>query len=139
MTLARFIEAQERAYDDALRELAEGRKRSHWMWFIFPQIAGLGRSETARFYAIADRAEARAYLHHPLLGSRLIEASVTVARWAGRRSAEAILGPVDALKLASSMTLFEAVADDPAPFAAVIDGLYAGRRDARTLALLPSA
>lgn len=136
MTLDRFIEAQAGVFDEVLRELAEGHKRSHWMWFVFPQIAGLGRSDTARFYAIVDRAEARAYLDHPLLGKRLREASTTMARWAGQRSAEAILGPVDALKLASSMTLFEAVADDPAPFAAVLDAFYGGQRDARTLALL---
>lgn len=137
--LERFVEAQSGIYAAALRELLDGAKRSHWMWFVFPQIAGLGRSETARYYAIADRDEARGYLAHPVLGPRLVEASAALTRWSGRRSAEAILGSIDALKLASSMTLFEGVSDDPAPFAAILDGFYAGTRDTRTLALLASA
>jgi len=106
------------------------------MWFVFPQIAGLGRSPTAQFYAIADRTEAQAYARHPVLGPRLRECTEAVLGWAGRRSAEAILGPVDALKLRSSMTLFEACADDPAPFAAVLEAFYGGERDAATLARL---
>lgn len=137
--LDRFVAAQRDAYPIALAELRAGAKRSHWMWFVFPQIAGLGRSETGRFYAIRDSAEARAYLAHPLLGVRLREATAAVLAHAGTRSAEAMLGTVDALKLASSMTLFEAVADDAgaaAPFAACLDAFYAGRRDAATLARL---
>lgn len=137
--LERFVDAQAGVYGSALRELTDGAKRGHWMWFVFPQIAGLGRSDTARYYAIADPDEARAYLAHPVLGPRLFEASAAMAQWAGRRSAEAILGSIDALKLASSMTLFEANSEDPAPFAAVLDGFYAGTRDTRTLALLASA
>jgi uncharacterized protein (DUF1810 family) len=133
--LERFVAAQEGVYPRALAELSQGRKASHWMWFVFPQIAGLGRSATARFYAIGSAAEARAYLAHPLLGPRLraCAEAVLVHR---DRGAEAILGAVDALKLRSSMTLFEAAAEDPAPFAAVLDGFFAGERDAATLGLL---
>ena len=103
------------------------------MWFVFPQIAGLGRSSTAQFYALADRAEAVGYSRHPLLGPRLAECTDAMLGWAGRRRAERILGVVDALKFRSSMTLFEACAQDPAPFAAALDALYAGERDAATL------
>jgi uncharacterized protein (DUF1810 family) len=106
------------------------------MWFVFPQLAGLGRSPTAQFYAIADRAEATAYSRHPLLGPRLRECTEAMLGWAGRRSAEDILGPVDALKFRSSLTLLEACADDPAPFAAALEAFYAGERDAATLSLL---
>ncbi len=131
MTLARFSEAQAGAYDRALAELRAGRKASHWMWFVFPQIAGLGRSDTARFYAIADGDEARAYLAHPLLGPRLVEATRAIIAASG--SAEAILGPVDAVKLRSSMTLFEAAATDPEPFRAALDRFFGGERDPETL------
>jgi uncharacterized protein (DUF1810 family) len=103
------------------------------MWFVFPQIAGLGRSPTARFYAIADRAEAVAYSRHAVLGPRLRECTEAMLGWAGRRSAERILGPDDALKFRSSMTLFEACADDPAPFAAALEAFYGGERDSATL------
>lgn len=113
-----------------------GAKHSHWMWFVFPQIAGLGRSPTARLYAIAGLAEARAYLAHPVLGSRLLECTEAMLGWAGRRSAEAILGSIDALKFKSSMTLFEAAAEEPARFAAALDAFCAGERDAATLARL---
>ena len=105
------------------------------MWFVFPQIAGLGSSPTARFYAIASADEARAYLDHPLLGRRLRECMTALLGHRGS-SAEAMLGPVDAMKLRSSMTLFEAVASDPAPYAAVLEALYAGDRDQMTLPLL---
>jgi uncharacterized protein (DUF1810 family) len=103
------------------------------MWFVFPQIAGLGRSATAQFYAIAGRAEAEAYGRHAVLGPRLRECTDAMLGWAGRRSAEQILGPVDALKFRSSLTLFEACAADPAPFAAALEAFYAGKRDAATL------
>jgi len=106
------------------------------MWFVFPQIAGLGRSATARFYALADIEEARAYLAHPALAPRLGECTEAMLDWAGRRSAEAILGAVDALKFRSSMTLFEAAAAQPERFARAIDGFYAGEREAPTLARL---
>ncbi len=110
MDLSRFIDAQADTWPIALAELTAGRKRSHWMWWIFPQITGLGRSETARHYAIDSAAEARAYLAHPLLGSRLIEATQTAISAPG--SAETIFGNVDAMKLRSSLTLFAAVAGD---------------------------
>jgi uncharacterized protein (DUF1810 family) len=131
MTLERFVEAQAGAYDRALGELRAGRKASHWMWFIFPQIAGLGRSGTARFYAVADLGEARAYLAHPLLGPRLVGATRMIIAAPG--SAEAILGPVDAVKLRSSMTLFEAAATNPEPFRVALDRFFGGERDPETL------
>jgi uncharacterized protein (DUF1810 family) len=106
------------------------------MWFIFPQIAGLGRTSTSQFYAIADRAEAEAYDRDELLGMRLRECTQTMLGWAGKREAEAILGSIDVLKFKSSMTLFEACSGDPAPFAAALDGFFAGERDAATLSLL---
>ena len=130
--LDRFVAAQDGVYADALGELRRGRKTSHWMWFVFPQIAGLGHSATARFYAIGHIGEARAYLAHPLLGPRLAECVDALLAHRGQ-TAEAILGPVDAMKLKSSMTLFAAVAADPAPFAAVLDAFFAGARDPATL------
>ena len=130
----RFVTAQAQLYDRALAELRHGRKTSHWMWFVFPQIAGLGRSDTARFYAIRNAAEARAYLAHPLLGPRLIAATDAVVAAPG--DAETILGGIDAIKLRSSMTLFATVADDPAPFVAALDRFFGGERDAATMALV---
>jgi uncharacterized protein (DUF1810 family) len=132
--LARFVEAQTSIYSNAIAELRRGRKQSHWMWFVFPQIAGLGRSPTAQFYAIRDAAEARAYLAHPVLGPRLHEALAIVMAAPG--SAEAIFGAIDAMKLRSSLTLFAAVADDPAPFRAGLDRFFGGRADDATLARL---
>ncbi len=119
-------------YHEVLGELRQGRKTGHWMWFVFPQIAGLGYSATARFYAIGDIGEARAYLAHPLLGPRLVECVDALLSHRGQ-TAEAILGPVDAMKLRSSMTLFVAAAADPAPFVAVLDAFFAGARDPATL------
>lgn len=130
--LDRFVEAQAGVWAQALAELKAGRKTSHWMWFVFPQIAGLGRSETARFYAISDVTEARAYLAHPLLGARLREAAAALLAHRGR-SAEAVLGGIDAIKLRSSMTLFEAVAPDEPVFAAVLDAFFSGQRDPETV------
>ena len=132
--LQRFVDAQAGIYPQALAELRRGRKTSHWMWFVFPQLAGLGHSAMARRYAIADLAEARAYLAHPLLGPRLIEASGVVGSAPGV-SAEAIMGGIDALKLRSSMTLFAIAADQPAPFEAVLARFFAGARDAKTVRL----
>ena len=106
------------------------------MWFVFPQIAGLGRTSTAQYYAIADRAEAEAYDRHPLLGPRMLECTEAMMAWAGKRDAETILGPIDALKFRSSMTLFEACGADPAPFAAALGAFYGGERDTLTLELL---
>lgn len=134
--LQRFVSAQEGTYPQALEEVRAGHKCSHWMWFVFPQLAGLGRSPTAQFYGIHGRAEATAYLAHPLLGARLQEITAAMLDWAGRRSATAILGPVDALKFRSAMTLFEAVADGPAPFGQALDGFCDGERDPLTLRML---
>ena len=103
------------------------------MWFVFPQIAGLGRSATAEFYAIRGLDEAVAYARHEVLGARLRECTEAMLGWAGERSAERILGPVDALKFRSSMTLFEACSDEPAQFAAALEAFYSGERDAATL------
>jgi uncharacterized protein (DUF1810 family) len=133
--LGRFIEAQVLAWPTALAELKAGRKQSHWMWFIFPQIAGLGHSPMAVHYAIANAQEARAYLADPVLGTRLREGVAAMLAHRGK-TAEAVLGGVDALKFRSSLTLFEAVADDPTLFAEALEAFYGGGRDARTLELL---
>ena len=133
--LSRFVEAQTLAWPIALAELKAGRKQSHWMWFIFPQIAGLGTSSMAIHYAIRSADEARAYLADPLLGGRLREGVTALLAHRGA-SAGAILGGVDALKFRSSLTLFEAVADDIAPFADALEAFYEGSRDGKTLELL---
>jgi len=133
--LQRFIDAQEGVYESALAELCAGQKRSHWMWFIFPQLAGLGRSPTAHYYAIASLDQARAYLAHPLLGPRLRECVEAILPWSKQRSAEQILGPIDAQKLTSSLTLFDQVERNTL-FAAGLAAFYGASRDERTLALL---
>lgn len=133
--LARFIAAQNGVYPRALAELKRGRKDSHWMWFVFPQAAGLGLSDMSRRYAIHSWEEARAYLAHPVLGARLRE-SVDAVLAHGDRTAEQMFGGVDAAKLRSSMTLFEHASLDEPPFGAVLDGLFAGQRDEQTLRLL---
>ena len=130
--LDRFVIAQHPVYPQVLAELRVGAKRSHWMWFIFPQLAGLGRSATAQFYAIRDLGEARDYLAHETLGPRLGDCTEAVLGWSGRKSAEAIFGPIDALEFASSMTLFE-MAGGSETFALALDGFYGGKRDAATL------
>ena len=134
--IERFRAAQDGIYPVALAELKAGAKRSHWMWFIFPQIAGLGHSPTAQFYAIADRHEAEAYLADGVLGLRLSECTEAMLQWAGRRSAEAILGPVDMLKFRSSMTLFAAVAGGAGQFAEALDSFFDGKRDEATIEAL---
>jgi len=133
--LARFTEAQARNYHDALSEIRNGRKRTHWMWYIFPQIQGLGLSETARFYAIKNRREAEEYAAHPVLGPRLLEISAALL---GLKSndAHAILGSPDDMKLQSSMTLFAALPAAPAVFQQVLDKFYGGAQDEKTLRLL---
>ena len=125
--LQRFVDAQDSGgtYDQAVAELRRGRKVSHWMWFVFPQIAGLGRSSTAQAYAIADLAEARAYLAHPVLGPRLLECSRLVADHADR-SAEQIFGGIDAMKLRSSMTLLAQAAPDEPVFGEVLEAFFDG-------------
>ena len=135
--LVRFVDAQAAVYDDALAEIRVGRKRTHWMWFIFPQIAGLGFSEISRHFAIRDRAEASAYLAHPVLGSRLRECAEATLEVKGR-SAEEIFGGVDALKLRSSATLFAAVSPDRSVFHRLLDRYFAGRVDEKTTQLLGS-
>lgn len=133
--LARFVAAQEDSWDAAIGELRRGRKTTHWMWFVFPQIAGLGRSDMARRYAIGSLDEARGYLAHPLLGARL-RAGCDALLAHPRSSAEEIMGGIDAVKLRSSMTLFAAAADDPALFDAVLARFFTGARDDATLALI---
>lgn len=133
--LERFVRAQDGVHDTALAELRNGRKSSHWMWFVFPQLAGLGRSVIAQQFALDDLAEARAYLAHPVLGPRLLAASEAAAS-APARSADDLLGGVDALKLRSSMTLFALAARDPAPFRSVLDRWYDGTEDPVTRRLL---
>jgi uncharacterized protein (DUF1810 family) len=135
--LCRFVEAQAPLYATALTELSRGHKESHWMWFVFPQLAGLGRSPTAQHYAIGSLDEARAYLAHQLLGPRLIECTEAVLAHRGL-SAEAIFGPVDAMKLRSSLTLFEA-AGAQEPFRQALHLFFGGVRDAATLGLLARA
>lgn len=131
--LERFVTAQDGGgtYDRALAELRRGRKSSHWMWFVFPQIAGLGQSPTSRRYAISSLAEARAYLAHPVLGPRLVDCATAVSG-AATRDAVAIFGSIDAQKLHSSMTLFHRA--DPAEpvFGAVLQGFFGGMPDAAT-------
>lgn len=137
--LQRFIDAQAPVIDAALSELRAGRKRGHWMWFVFPQLRGLGQSDTARRYGIADLSEARAYLQHPVLGARLRDAATSLLLLHDDQSAHDILGSPDDLKLRSSMTLFElADAGSPAPtvFAEVLRRFYSDVRDDMTLQLL---
>jgi uncharacterized protein (DUF1810 family) len=133
--LTRFLQAQENTYDRALAELRAGHKTSHWMWFVFPQIDGLGRSPTARHYAIKSLAEARAYLKHPALGARLRECTEAMLTLQGLTAHE-VLGAPDDLKFCSSMTLFEYAAEDKDLFGRAIDTYFAGRRDAMTLMIL---
>lgn len=129
--LARFLTAQEAVYTTALRELKKGQKRTHWMWYIFPQAAGLGRSATTQKYAVTGLAEARAYLAHPLLGARLRECTDAVLA-VEDRSASAIFGFPDDLKLHSSWTLFDAAAPNSV-FAQGLEQYFGGIRDAETL------
>ncbi|NNE52714.1 MAG: DUF1810 domain-containing protein [Sulfitobacter sp.] len=133
MSLQRFVEAQEGTYSGALAELRAGRKRSHWMWFIFPQLRGLGRSETARYYGIADLEEARSYLAHDLLGPRLRECAQALLAHEGKGAGD-ILGEIDALKLRSSATLFEKAGGGP-DFTRIMDQFYEGARCPLTLEL----
>ena len=133
--LQRFVDAQDRGYDAVLGELRSGKKRSHWIWFIFPQLRGLGRSPTAMRYGISSLEEARAYLEHDVLGPRLRECTRLVARIDGR-SADEIFGWPDNLKVRSSMTLFARATDDDAEFRAVLDKFYDGEDDPATVELL---
>lgn len=133
--LRRFLSAQERDYDRALEEIRGGRKRSHWMWYIFPQIQGLGFSSTAQYYGIKDLEEAKDYMEHPLLSARLVEISQALLTLPGN-NATAVMGYPDDLKLCSCMTLFEQAKPEEPVFGAVLDKFYGGERDRRTLAIL---
>ena len=133
--LERFVAAQQGDYDQAFAELRRGRKDSHWMWYIFPQIEGLGRSPMARLYAIRSAEEARAYLAHPLLGPRLEECTRALLAHAGA-DAEAMMGGIDALKLRSSMTLFAELSGLTSPYAACLRAFFEGERDRATLEVL---
>lgn len=133
--LNRFVRAQEHDYARALAEIRSGRKRTHWMWFVFPQLDGLGFSETARRYAIRSLEEARVYLAHPVLGPRLVECAEAVLTVQGG-SAREILGAPDDLKLRSCATLFAEVAPAGSVFRRVLEAYFGGEADGRTLALL---
>lgn len=133
--LARFVSAQEKDYGRAISEIRAGRKRSHWMWYVFPQIDGLGFSATTKRYAIRSVAEAEAYLRHPVLGPRLAECFEAVLGVEGR-SAHDIFGSPDDMKLRSCATLFAAVSPPGSVFQRVLDRFYEGRPDERTLRLL---
>ncbi len=132
--LERFVSAQAGSFESALAEIRRGAKRSHWMWFIFPQIAGLGSSVMARTYAISSRAEARAYLDHPVLGRRLLECVAALQDLTGT-TADAVFGRIDAIKLRSSLTLFIEAGASP-PLQAALDRWFEGRKDEATLQLL---
>ena len=134
-SLERFVEAQRAVYERALAELRDGRKRSHWMWYVFPQLAGLGRSAASRRYAITGAQEAEAYLAHPLLGPRLIECATAVLEIDGR-SAYEIFGSPDDLKLHSCATLFARVSRPGSAFSRLLAKYFGGREDEQTLRLL---
>lgn len=133
--LDRFLDAQRGDYAAALAEVRRGRKTSHWMWYIFPQIAGLGQSSTARYYSIRDLEEAREYYAHPVLGQRLREISGVLLELRGSDPV-AVFGGIDSMKLKSSMTLFAMAAPDDPLFRQVLDKYYGGEQDALTLRIL---
>ena len=133
--LTRFEKAQENIYDGVLLELTNGKKRTHWMWYIFPQLDGLGHSATAKYYAIKSREEARQYLNHPVLGKRLLECTKTLLAIEGRSSLD-IFGYPDNLKLKSSMTLFASVTEPDSVFVRILDKYFNGEQDLLTLQLL---
>ncbi len=133
--LERFIEAQQKSYQTALAEIKQGVKRSHWMWYVFPQLRDLGLSETAKFYGIKDKHEAEAYLAHPVLKSRLVEISAALLQL-DTDDAHSILGSPDDMKLRSSMTLFAALSDTDPVFQLVLDKYYGGQTDTKTLDII---
>lgn len=135
--LGRFVRAQDAGgtYTQALAELRNGRKVSHWIWFVFPQIAGLGRSATAREFALSSVREAQSYLEHEVLGPRLRESAAAVAALHGRTAVQ-VFGPIDALKLRSSMTLFSVAAAEEPVFAEVLEAFFDGAADDATLDLI---
>lgn len=132
-----FLLAQDNGvYEQALEEIREGEKRGHWIWFIFPQIAGLGHSAMSKKFALHGLKDARTYCTHEVLGDRLYEATEAMMDWAGTIPARGILGEVDEMKFRSSMTLFEAACEDNEPFAQAIEAFWEGERDGETLARL---
>ena len=133
--LARFVQAQERDYERALSEIRAGQKRSHWMWYIFPQFEGLGHSPTSRHYAIRSTEEAAAYLAHPVLGPRLLECAEAALQIKGRTALE-IFGSPDDMKLRSCATLFAYVSPDRSVFQRIMDEYFRGEHDERTIDLL---
>lgn len=133
--LQRFVAAQTPVYQQVLTELRQARKTSHWMWFVFPQLRGLGLSEMARYYGLCSATEAAAYQQHPVLGPRLLECTGLVVGAAAEHTVHDIFGSPDDLKLRSCITLFAEVADDPL-FARALQTLFGGRADSRTLELL---
>jgi uncharacterized protein (DUF1810 family) len=136
--LGRFVQAQEDDYEQALSEIKSGRKRSHWMWYIFPQLDGLGLSATSKRYSIKSSAEAEAYLRHPILGPRLVECADATVRVEGRSAFE-IFGSPDELKLRSCATLFASVSPEGSIFHRLLDKYFQGKGDERTLQLLDTA
>ena len=133
--LQRFMEAQERDYKTALSEIKAGRKRSHWMWYIFPQIQGLGYSDTSRYYAIKNIQEAEAYLHHPILGKRLMEICEELIKLQSSNPTQ-VFGTPDDMKLRSSITLFASVPGAGKVFQMVLDKFFQGLKDHKTVAML---
>ncbi len=134
-TLQRFIQAQQNQYETALSEMKKGRKRSHWMWYIFPQIKGLGFSEMSNYYAIQNKQEAEAYVTHPVLGKRLTEICEALLQLPDN-NARNIFGSPDDLKLHSSMTLFASLADSPSVFTDVLKKFFSGNKDEKTIRIL---
>ncbi len=133
--LNRFISAQDKIYETVIKELINGKKHTHWMWYIFPQIDGLGKSATSKYYAIKSIEETRQYLNHPVLGKRLLECAEIVIYLEGKSISE-IFGFPDDLKLKSSMTLFAYIANPGSIFARIIDKYFEGEKDVKTLDLL---
>ncbi|MFW0718220.1 DUF1810 domain-containing protein [Pedobacter sp. N23S346] len=136
-TLERFLKAQDANYADAFAEISNGRKTTHWMWYVFPQLSGLGKSEMAKYYSIANSQEAKEYLKHPVLGKRLEEISSALLKHQDK-SAYAILGSPDDLKLQSSMTLFSSLEDAPTVFKEILHHFYSDQIDSATVKLLES-
>ena len=133
--ITRFLDAQKSVYEIALKEIKKGKKMSHWMWYIFPQINGLGFSDTAKFYAIKNKDEANEYLHHDILGKRLVEISTELLKLNTSNAVE-VFGQVDSLKLKSSMTLFSLLGSTDPVFQKVLDKFFGGKKDEKTIQLL---
>jgi uncharacterized protein (DUF1810 family) len=133
--LTRFLEAQEHVFARALQEIRNGRKTSHWIWYIFPQISGLGISDISRFYAIRDMAEAKQYLDHPVLGQRLVEISSALLNLETNDPA-VVFGDIDSLKLKSSMTLFSLLENTSPVFQKVLDKYFGGKKDMNTIRIM---